>query len=310
MVLFLPENLKAPEGKQLIKLSFAKSRMVWGYIFLLPSFSGLFIFKIFPIFFSIFASLCAYATTTGIQGFVGIENYRLLLSDSLFHQSVFNSLVFVGVLSCIEIVFGLFYAILMTRGLRGSFFFRTILFIPVTISMVVSCVIWEIMYDQSYGLINGMLKLFHLPPQPFLVSSSQALMSIIIICAWKGAGYLMIIYIAGLQGIPDIFYEVALLDGANRIQLFTKITLPLLRRTILFVVILTTTINFTIFAPVYLLTDGGPSGSTMLLPFYAYKSAFTYYDMGYANAISFILLVIVFCIVLFQLKYLRAEFEY
>lgn len=120
----------------------------------------------------------------------------------------------------------------------------------------------------------------------------------------------MVIYIAGLQGIPNTFYEAGRLDGANSLQLFTKITLPLLKRTILFIGILTTTINFTIFAPVYLLTRGGPMGSTMLLSFYAYKSGFIYNDMGYANAISFILLAVVFSITLVQLKYLRAEFEY
>jgi len=294
----------------MFKLSLAKSRIVWGYAFLLPALCGLFIFKVSPIFFSVFASFCEYSTTRGIQGFVGIANYRALFSDSLFHQSLLNTLIFVGVLSSIEMALGLLYAVLFTKPLKWRHLYRTILFIPVTISMVVSCVIWRIMYDQSYGLLNALLKVLHLPPQPFLISSDQAMMSIIILCAWKGAGYLMVIYIAGLQGIPNTFYEAGRLDGANSLQLFTKITLPLLKRTILFIGILTTTINFTIFAPVYLLTRGGPMGSTMLLSFYAYKSGFIYNDMGYANAISFILLAVVFSITLVQLKYLRAEFEY
>jgi multiple sugar transport system permease protein len=167
-----------------------------------------------------------------------------------------------------------------------------------------------VILDPYYGLANSLLSLFRIPPQPFLTSTHQALSCIVLLCLWRSAGYWMMFFLAGLQGIPEQIYEAASLDGVSSLQQLFRITLPLLMRTISFVLVSNTAFNFLTFAPVYILTQGGPIGATNLLMYESYKSAFMNLDMGRANAISSLLFLFILAISAIELRLTRTSLEY
>jgi len=271
------------------------------YLFLLPAIAGLLVFRLLPMVYAIGRSF--YTTTFGQAGlvFVGSANYSALFSDPTFWQSLRTTLIFNVVANPLQTVLALMLAVLVSLPLRGIGLFRTLLFAPVGVSITVATIIWGLMLDPDSGLINGILIGLHLPPQPFFTSPDQALLSIVVIATWKGLGYWMLFFLAGLQSIPQSLYEAAAIDGATRLKAFWYITLPLLRRVIAFVLVADTTINFLLFAPVYVQTQGGPQGSTNLLMYEAYRSGFQDIDMGRATSITTILLLLILVIVAIQL---------
>jgi multiple sugar transport system permease protein len=192
-------------------------------------------------------------------------------------------------------------ALLVNRRFRGIGFFRSLYFIPVGISLAVASVVWGILLDPESGLVNSVLRSIGLPGQPFLTSPAQALGSIILIASWIGVPYWMIFFLAGLQDIPRTLYESASIDGAGRWQAFWRITLPLLRRTTTFVLVADTAANFLLFVPVYVLTQGGPTGSTDLLMYEVYRAGFIASDMGRAAALTVILLLATLVVVFLEL---------
>src|SRR5206468_3913793 len=200
-------------------------------------------------------------------------------------------------------------ALLFKQRVAGLAFFRSAFFVPVVTSLVVVSTVWKLMYN-SQGFLNGLLSTLGLSPQPFLASTTQALPSLVVMSVWKDVGFYMLIFLAGLQAISVELYESAAIDGTTRWQSFTRITLPLLRRAAVFVVVVGTISAFKIFTPVYLMTDGGPADSTMVLVFYIFRTAFRYFEMGYASAMSFILLAIVLVLTLVQFRLLRTTVEY
>jgi multiple sugar transport system permease protein len=190
---------------------------------------------------------------------------------------------------------------------RGTIFFRSIYLLPVAISLNVTVLVWGLMLDQNAGLVNGILSTLGMERQPFLTSVRYALATVIGIATWKGVPFWMIFFLAGLQGIPQALLEAAAIDGANTLQTFWRVTLPLLRRVILFVLVADTVANFILFVPVYLLTRGGPELSTNLLMYEAYRRGFVYGDLGTSAAITSILLVIVMVVVILEFSMLRSE---
>jgi len=297
------------KGKTMARSRLAKRQAAWGILFVLPAFGGLLLFKVIPIMFATLVSFADYSTTRGFNGFVGFGNYKFLMADPVFYKSVMITVFFALILTLIQISIALFIAVLVKEPSKLNNAFRVIFFLPVVISMSITCIIWWIMY-ADWGLINSILSSAGIPRQQFLASPTWALWAIIIMLTWKGIGYWMIIYVAGLNNIPQSLYEASAIDGATRFQQFIHVTLPLLKRVIAFVVVADTTINFLIFAPSYIMTNGGPQGSTTLLAFYAYKNAFVYNDLGYASTISVVLLVLVAVIVAIQFRLLRASHEY
>ena len=175
--------------------------------------------------------------------------------------------------------------------------------------MTVTTVLWGLLFNPQGGLINAIFNIFRIPAQQFLTSPKQALYSVIIMISWKGVGYWMIFLLAGLQNIPQSINEASLIDGANRIQNFFFITIPLLKRVITFVVVADTVTNFLLFAPIYLLTKGGPAGSTNLLMYEAYTNAFVYANVNRAAAITTILLIIASVIAALEFKMFKPGFE-
>src|SRR5262249_4217700 len=209
----------------------------------------------------------------------------------------------------VEVVLAVGLAVLVTRRLPGMAVFRSIFFVPAVLSLVVASIVWDLMYNPDNGLVNSLLGALGLPPQPFLVSARQAMGAGIAMGTWKGVGSWMGVLLAGLQAIPGAFREAALIDGATAWQYFGRVTLPLLMRTILFVAIADMTINFLLFAPIYVMTQGGPSDATTVLMFEVYRNAFVYFRLGYASAVSTLLLVIMLAVALLQFRLLHARFE-
>lgn len=299
-VSFAMKNKAAMSSKQ--------REWVVAYLLLGPAFVCLFCFKILPLAMALQES---FRTPIYLGSrFIGLSNYFSLFEDPFFWESLRVTLIFSLIVNPVQISISLGLSVLVARRILGIGLFRGIYFLPVAISMTVTAVLWGFMFNPQVGVINALLNRLTIPSQPFLMSTKQALASIIIMITWKGVGYWMIFLLAGLQGIPSTIYEAASIDGASRISTFLRITLPLLKRIIAFVIIADTAINFLLFAPIYLLTRGGPSGSTNLLMYEAYNSAFVYADLGRATAISTILIGIILVIALLQLRILKAGFEY
>lgn len=286
------------------------SRREWWvpYAFLLPAIVGLVIFRVVPTIYAIGRSF--YAISFGLNPatvFVGSDNYTALFSDPTFWQSVRVTAAFNLIINPLQTTLALLLALLVSMRLRGIGVFRSIFFIPISISITVASIIWQLMLDPQSGLLNGLIEAVGLPPQSFLTSPNQALPSIILIASWIGVGYWMFFFIAGLNGIPPTLYEAAAMDGASSFASFVHITVPLLRRVIAFVLVADTTANFLLFAPVYILTHGGPQGSTDLLMYEAYNSDFVGLDVGRATAITTVLLASLLVVVGAQLLLLRSS---
>jgi multiple sugar transport system permease protein len=280
------------------------------YLFVAPALAGLLLFKLYPILVGLGASFFDYEAISGRRTWIGLGNYQELLADPLFWRACWNTFLFNAVVTPVQVVLALGLAVLVNRRVPGMSVFRSIFFVPAVVSLVVASIIWDLMYNPDNGLVNSLLGALGVPPQPFLVSARQAMASVIAMVTWKGVGYWMVIFLAGLQAIPGVFREAALIDGATPWQYFTRVTLPLLMRTILFVAIADTAINFLLFAPIYIMTQGGPSDATTVLMFEIYRNAFVYFRLGYASAVSTILLLVMLAVVFLQFRLLRARFDY
>jgi len=279
-----------------------------AYLFLIPSMLGLIIFRIFPIVYSFIGSLFSVSYTRGGSlVFTGLQNYLDLFQDPLFWHSLKITLIFNLFVNPIQIVIALILAVLLNGTNLSTRIIRTLFLLPLGVSVVIASTIWGILLNPHEGLINSVLKTLGLPMQPFLTSPNQALWCIILIASWCGIPYWMIFLLAGLQNIPSEYYESAKIDGANCWQVFWYITLPLLRRPLVFVLVADTSANFLLFAPIFVLTRGGPQWSTNLLMYEAYTSAFIYSDFPRALTITSILLLMLLVVVLIEIKLLQKE---
>lgn len=276
-------------------------------LFLLPAISLLVIFRIYPIFIAVSGSFLSSGFARP-KSFIGFSNFISLFMDPTFWQSIKTTLLLNMLINPIQIVLALFMAILVNQKMKGMNLFRSIYYIPVGISITVASIIWGILMNPNAGIINSLLGLLHIPAQPFLTSSREALMSIIIIASWKGVAYWMMFLLAGLKGISGSIYEASKIDGCSTWDSIIKITIPLLKRTLAFVIVADTVANILMFAPMYLLTNGGPEMSTNVLMLEAYRSAFQYVDMGRAYSLTTVLLVLLFMIVGIQMKLMKADY--
>jgi len=204
-------------------------------------------------------------------------------------------------------VIALGLALLFNREIKLRGIFRTIYFTPVVISWVVASMVWYIIFHPSFGLNAHIMRLFGRPGIKFLHDARYALPAIIILSLWKSVGYYMVLFLAGLQSIPKMFYEAASVDGANSRQQFWYITIPLLMPTTLFVMVISIINSFQVFTPIFLLTRGGPHGATRVLPILIYENAFIYLKMGYASAMAVVLFVILMILTLLQMRVFRGE---
>ncbi len=293
---------------RLIAAALAKQRAV-PYVFIGPALCGLLIFRVYPILLALWRSL-HQQTLTGLVQYAGIANYLAIFSDGHFWHAVRTTFHFNLIINPLQILLALGLALLVNRHVPGVGFFRTAYFLPMTVSIALTSVIWGLILNPQLGLANAALETLGLPRQPLLIGERQAFWSIIVLSTWKGIGYWMVFLLAGLQQIPRSMYEAASLDGASPLQQFVRVTLPLLKRVLAFVFVADTSINFLAFTPVYLLTNGGPNGATELLMFQAYRAAFVFLDLGKSTAISTVILSVILLLTGMQLRLLRTDVEY
>lgn len=278
-----------------------------AYLFILPALIGILLFAIIPGLFGLGLSFYDYSFVGTGSKFVGLDNFRQIQSDPLFFKAFGNSLLFALMSVVLTIVGGLGLALLVKQRVMGIAFFRTAYFIPVVVSMVVVSTVWRLIFHTNSGLLNSVLLSIGLPAQPFLTSPKLALPSIAVMSFWKQAGFIMLIYLGALLSISEDLYEAAKIDGANTWKSFRYITLPMLQRVTLFVLVVTTIDSIKVFTQVYVMTNGGPLDSTTVIVFHIFRTAFRYYDIGYASAMSSILFIIVLLITWAQFRLLRTD---
>jgi multiple sugar transport system permease protein len=281
-----------------------------AYGFLALALLVLLVFRIWPIVEAFRTSLTDLNILSGLQRPVGLENYRRALADADFHNSLIVTVKYVLLRVPAQTVLALALALLLQRPLRAIGLLRGATFLPVVTSLVIASALWSLIYHPTGGLLNSLLNAFGLPAQFMLGNPSQALPAVTLVTIWKEVGFTAIIFLAGLQGIPQEFYEAARTDGASPWALFRWITLPLLKRTTIFVVVITTVFSFQVYTPVYMMTKGGPLDSTKVVVYYIWEQAFAFLEAGYASALSMILLAIVLLVALAQLRVTRSDLEY
>jgi len=242
--------------------------------------------------------------------FIALRNFVRLFNSASFRQALLNTFIFAVVVVPLQTFFALLLAVLVNQKLRFINLFRTIYFSPVVTTMVVVSIIWYFLYNPGEGLINQMISFISfgkLGPYNWLNDTALALPSIMILSVWQGVGFQMVIYLAGLQGIPDELYEAGRVDGANTWQQFWQITIPQLRNTTIFVIISTTILAFKLFTQVWVMTKGGPQGATKTIIVLLYEEGFKMLRVGYASAIGVLFFLIVLAVSLIQRIYLKEE---
>jgi multiple sugar transport system permease protein len=280
----------------------------WGVIalFVVPALALLVIFRALPVVISIVGSFFRQ-NLVGEMSFHGLGNYETIFADEGFWHSVLTTLKFNLILNPILVCVAFGLALLTFAPTRGIGLFRSALFVPMTFSTSLAAVLWTLILDPNLGPANPILSALGIGRQPFFLSESQALPTMMAIVVWKSAGYWMIFLLAGLYRIPGDIYEAAEIDGANWLQRLRYITIPQMRRPLAFVLVATTSVNFLFFAPIYIITKGGPNGATDMLMFRTYESAFVFINWGRALALSTVLLLIICVFAAIQLRLLGSK---
>jgi multiple sugar transport system permease protein len=278
------------------------------YMFLFPAIALLIIFNLIPAIATFQQSLYAKSAIRGAAPvYVGFDNFTRVFDDPIFWRSVRVTLLFSLLVNPLQTALALGLALVANQRALGIKYFRSIYLLPVAVSINVTVVVWGLMVDKNAGLINGILNQLGLSEQAFLTSPGQALLTIIMIISWKGVPYWALFFIAALQGIPVSALEAGLIDGANPRQLLTRVVIPILRPIILFVLVADTIINFTLFVPIQLLTQGGPQLSTNVVMYETYRRGFIYGDLGTSASMLTVMFVVILVIIGLQYWLLRAD---
>lgn len=273
-----------------------RDERVAAYIFVAPAVILLIAFLVVPMIYTVYFSGFKYQIMRpDAMKFIGLENYQKLFSDKNFWLALKNTVYFTVIVVPCQCVLALALALLVSKKFRGVAVFRTMYFAPQLTSMVVISVLWSVLYNANpnTGLINSILVSLGMSPIKFLSDASTAMNSIIFMSAWQGAGYQMMIFLAGLQGIPRDQYEAASVDGATKFKQFLYITIPGLKGTIKYVIMITMIQAMKLFTQPYIMTQGGPKNSTKTLVYYIYTQGFQKGNFGYACSIAAVFFVIV-----------------
>lgn len=277
-------------------------------IFLTPGLGLLALFVLLPILLTAWISLHSWSMYTPLSGmeYVGLANYRGLLADRTFIRGLTNTLVYAGVSIVLILPLSFFMGQFLYKGLaKGRSALRAVVFLPYMIPTIAVAIIWGYLYAPLYGPFNQVLGWFGLPPRAWLGSVDQAMFSLVIFNVWQTLGYYTVLVLAGLTQVPPVYYEAAVIDGANAWQQTWRITLPLLRRTLLFVIVIAMINCVQVFDPVYVLTQGGPAGATTVLSYQVYKNAFEFGLAGKASSMAFVLFLVLVVAVAAVMRLLR-----
>ena len=281
-----------------------RGETIAGYLFLAPNFFGFIIFMLFPILFAFYIMLTDWSLAKEPQ-FIGLKNFNTMVNDRIFWKSLANSFyyTFIAVPTGIFIAFWL--ALALNRKMRGIIFFRTVYFLPQITLTVAAATIWRWIYQPEIGLINHILELVGIDGPKWIHDTKWAMPSVIIMSNWQGIGFAMLILLAGLQGIPEEYYEAASIDGASGWQRMRFVTLPMLTPALFFVVVTSLIGAFQAFDQFYILTQGGPAHATTPLTLYIFQNAFSFFKMGYGAALAAVLFVIILIITIIQWQLAR-----
>lgn len=279
-------------------------------IFLALNMIGLTVFIVIPVIAGFVISFTEWDMLSAPE-FIGFDNYvELLTDDRFFWLTLKNTLVYSLFVIPGSIVISLLLALALNTHIRGVGIYRTIYFLPFVSSTIAISLVWKWIMHPDFGILNGFLGLFGVPRLGWLQDRNMALFSVAIVAIWHSAGYNMTIFLAGLKGIPKTYYEAAEIDGATYWQRFWRITFPLLTPTLFFVLVISLIGSFQVFNLVYIMTDGGPGSSTQVYVYYLWENAFSYFRMGYASAMAYILFLIMLVITLFQVRLLGSRVNY
>ena len=304
---------------------------MWPFLLLIIPVVLLILFRVLPIIYAFTLSFHDWGIG-GSKGFIGLRNYQWLMKDPFFWQSFWNTINYAIIAVPLSLIVSLFIASLLNKGLKMLGLFRTIYFLPVVTSIVAISIVWKWLYDPQRGVFNYLLTLMGMHPLrwleepsgiieliigkklPYLLKGpSLALVAIAFMSVWKSMGYNIIIFLAGLKNIPDVYYEASLIDGAGAFQRLRHITLPLLSPTTFYVTLMTTIASLQIFAPVWLMTGpppGGPLGRTSVIIYYLYQKGYEEYQVGYGTAIAFVFFLFILAITIFQKVYMEKKVYY
>ncbi len=299
-----------PKGARLV---LRQMRRQWSaYVFLAPVLLLFAVFTFFSVGYAFYLSFHQWNILEPVKPFVGLDNYRRLVQDDRFHEAVVNTLYYTAASVPLTIGFGLSIALLLNNQIRGRGLFRAFFYLPVVTPLVIASIIWKWVYNGDFGLLNYYLIKLHLIDEPLLWLSDKnlAMPAVIITSVWKSVGFAMVVYLAGLQAIPEEYYDAAKIDGATGWRRLRDITVPLLSTTTMFLVVVSVLGSFQVFTQIFVMTGGGPLGSTRTVVWYIYQTAFKNFDMGYAAALAFALFAMMFGFTLVQFRFLRREVEY
>jgi multiple sugar transport system permease protein len=301
---------EAPRPAQGLRHSARVARREWtAYLFLVP---GVLIFSVFTVFalgFTVYLSFHEWQIISVDKPYVGLDNYKDMVHDERFRHAVINTFYFSGAVIPLQMLFGLAIALLLNTGLRGRVFLRTLYYLPCVTPFVVSAIVWKWFYNADFGIFNFYLLKAGLidAPVSFLSDQNLAMPSVIVMTVWGGIGFTMVVYLAGLQSIPEELYEAAKVDGAGAWSRLWHVTIPMLRPTTIFLAVIGVIFTFQQFTQVFVMTRGGPVDKTTTMLFYIYQSAFQFFEMGYASALAFTLFLMLLVFTVIQLRYYRRQ---
>ena len=284
---------------------------ILGPALILPAVVGLALFQFLPLFVAFLNSFRSFNPfTQAAKGWVGFSNYARVFADPTFGTAFFNTIIYVVLMLAITIPLALGLAILIDKRLPGTTWARAAVIGALAASEAATALVWNRMYESSTGLFNAFLGAVGLPAQPFLTDGSQALVCIVILIVWKDVGLPMLIFLGGLQAIPDDLREAAALDGASPARTFWSVVLPLLKPSLVLALFITTITATRIFTPIQILTQGGPAGSTANLAFYSYAQNFLYTSPGLASVSVVAMLTLLAIVTFIQSRLIRDAREH
>ncbi|MFQ6325906.1 carbohydrate ABC transporter permease [Nocardia sp. CWNU-33] len=287
----------------------ARQRERAGWLFVAPNLAAVGVFLLFPLGFSLYLSFHAWDLFSAPR-FVGLANYRRLFgADPLFLIALRNTAAFTVLTLVPTVVIGLGVAAVLNRKLAGIGIFRTIAFLPLVASTVAMAVVWRFIFTSDDGLLNIVLGWVGIDPVPWLIDPDWALVSLSIVTVWKSVPFATVILLAAMQGVPETLYEAAKIDGAGALRRFWSITVPLIRGPLSFVFVITIINSVQAFDQAYALTggNGGPETGTYLLGIMLFQNAFSFYEVGYAAALAWVIFAILLVVTLVQLRFARRE---
>lgn len=282
-----------------------KNDGVSAIFFLTPTVIIFVTFILFPVIFSFYLSFHEWNMFSNEATYVGLDNYSKMFQSEEFWSVLKNTGIYTLGTVPLNMALALLVAIALNKKIKGKKFLRTAFFAPVIISPVAAAVIWRWIYDPNYGLLNYGISFFGVDSINWLNDPTAAMFALIIMGVWKTFGINMVLFSAGLQGIPETYYEAAEIDGAGKWSKFWKITVPMLAPTTFFIMIMSMISSFQVFDLVYVLTSGGPLGSTKVLVFFVYEYAFKFFEMGYASAAAYVLFAILIALTMLQVRFMK-----